>query len=52
VRSHYDAMEVRLPDAPRRDEALVVAVVANRARVNARLGGLRKEQARGEDGLS
>jgi hypothetical protein len=52
VRSHYDAMEIRVPDAPRPDEVLVVAVVANRGRLNARLGGLTKEQAKGEDGLS
>ncbi len=51
VRSHYDAMEVRIHDAPLPDEVVVVAVVANRGRLNHRLGGLRKEEVKGEDGL-
>ena len=38
VRSHYDAMEVRVPDAPRRDEVVVGVVVTSGARLNARLG--------------
>jgi hypothetical protein len=40
VRSHYDAVPVTVPDAPLPDEIVIVAVVANRGRVNARLGGL------------
>ena len=51
VRSHYDAMEVRIPDAPLPDEVVVIAVVANRGRLNYRLGGLRKEEVKGLDGL-
>ncbi|MCF8110050.1 MAG: amino acid synthesis family protein [Desulfobacteraceae bacterium] len=51
VRSHYDAMEVRVPDAPLPDEVAVIAVVANRGRLNYRLGGLSKEEATGKDGL-
>lgn len=51
VRSHYDAMEVRIPDAPLPDEVVAIAVVANRGRLNYRLGGLRKEDIKGEDGL-
>ena len=51
VRSHYDTMEVRIPDAPLPDEVVVIAVVANRGRLNARLGGLKKEEATGADGL-
>ncbi len=51
VRSHYDAMEVRVPDAPRRDEVVVAVVVTSGGRLNARLGGLAKEDVRGEDGL-
>lgn len=39
VRSHYDAMEVRVPDAPHPDELVIIAVVANRGRINARVGG-------------
>ncbi len=52
VRSHYDAMEVRIPDAPHPDEVVVIAVVANRGRLNYRLGGLKKEEAKGLDGLT
>jgi hypothetical protein len=39
VRSHYDAIEVRVPESPLPDEIVVIAVVANRGRINARLGG-------------
>lgn len=45
VRSHYDAMEVRVPDAPLPNEIVIIAVVANRGRINARLGGMTKEEA-------
>jgi hypothetical protein len=45
VRSHYDTMTVRVPDAPLPDEVVVIAAVANRGRLNARLGGLTKEEA-------
>ena len=51
VRSHYDAMEVRIPDAPLPNEVVAIAVVTNRGRLNYRLGGLRKEDAKGLDGL-
>lgn len=51
VRSHYDAMEVRVPDAPLPDEIVVIVVVASGARLNARVGGLPAEEIRGEDGL-
>jgi hypothetical protein len=51
VRSHYDAMEIRIPDAPLPDEIVVIVVVTNRGRLNFRLGGLRKEDAKCEDGL-
>lgn len=40
VRSHYDAMEVRVPDAPHPDELVVIAAVTNRGRLNARVGGM------------
>ena len=39
VRSHYDAMEVRVPDAPLPDELVIIAAVTNRGRINARVGG-------------
>jgi hypothetical protein len=40
VRSHYDAITVALPDAPRPDELVIIAAVATGGRVNARVGGL------------
>jgi hypothetical protein len=51
VRSHYDAMEVRVPDAPMADEILVAVVVTDGGRPLPRVGGLKKEEAKGEDGL-
>lgn len=48
VRSHYDALEVRIPDAPLPEELVVIAAVANRGRINARLGGMTVEAARAE----
>lgn len=45
VRSHYDAIAVRVPDAPLPDELVVIAAVATRARLHARLGGMTKEEA-------
>ncbi len=45
VRSHYDAIEVRVPGAPLPDEIMVVAALANRGRLHARLGGLTVESA-------
>ncbi|MBI4443668.1 MAG: amino acid synthesis family protein [Acidobacteria bacterium] len=51
VRSHFDAMEVRLHDAPRADEILVAVAVTNAGRPHARVGGLKKEEAKKEDGL-
>jgi hypothetical protein len=52
VRSHYDAIEVRIPDAPRPNEIVVIVAVTNGGRLNARLGGLAKDDAKGEDGLT
>jgi len=40
VRSHFDAVEVRIPDAPRFDEMVVVLAMATGGRVHARVGGL------------
>ncbi|MFF7734556.1 amino acid synthesis family protein [Streptomyces sp. NPDC007984] len=48
VRSHYDALEVRIPDAPLPDELVVIAVVANRGRINARVGGMTVAEARAQ----
>ena len=51
VRTHYDAMEVRITDAPRSDEILVALVVTDDGRPMARIGGLQKSEIKGEDGL-
>ncbi len=51
VRSHFDAMEVRVADAPREDEILIALVVTDSGRPLARVGGLKKEEAKCEDGL-
>ena len=45
VRSHYDALEVRIQDAPHPDEIVVIAAVANRGRINARVGGMSLAEA-------
>ena len=51
VRSHFDAMEVRVPDAPRADEILVAVAVTDSGRPLARVGGLQTHEIKGEDGL-
>ena len=51
VRSHYDAIEVCVPDAPLPDEVVIVVAVASGPRLNARVGGLRADEIKGEDGL-
>jgi hypothetical protein len=51
VRSHFDAMEVRVPDAPRANEIVVAVVVTDSGRPLARVGGLTKQEAKGIDGL-
>ena len=43
VRSHYDGMTLVLPDAPMPDEVAVIFCLANRGRLNARVGGLTHE---------
>ena len=51
VRSHYDGMTVMLADAPMPDEIALILCLANRGRLNARVGGLRHDQLKGENGL-
>jgi hypothetical protein len=51
VRTHYDAMEVRLCDAPRRDEILIAVVVTKGGRPLPRIGGLKISEVQGTDGL-
>lgn len=51
VRSHFDAMEVRVPDAPRAGELVFVLAMTTGPRVHARVGGLQASEIKGEDGL-
>lgn len=51
IRSHFDAMPVRIYDAPRADEIVVALVVTDSGRPLPRIGGLTKEEAKYEDGL-
>ena len=51
VRSHFDSIEVGIPDAPRRDELVFVLAMTTGPRVHSRLGGLAVEDIKGEDGL-
>jgi hypothetical protein len=51
VRSHFDAMEVRVPDAPRAGEIVFVLAMARGPRVHARMGGLAASEIAGRDGL-
>ncbi len=51
VRSHFDAMEARIGDAPRANEMLVALVMTTGARIHSRAGGLEADQITGEDGL-
>jgi len=51
VRSHFDGMEVRISDAPRRNEIMVAIAVTDSGRPLPRVGGLTKDQIKGEDGL-
>ena len=51
VRSHFDAMEVGVPDGPKADEIALVLVMTTGARIHARVGGLKASEVKGEDGL-
>lgn len=51
VRSHFDAMEARIGDAPRANEIVVAVVVTDSGRPLPRIGGLQVSEIKGEDGL-
>jgi hypothetical protein len=51
VRSHFDAMEARVSDAPRANEIVVAVVVTDSGRPLPRIGGLQTHEIKGEDGL-
>ena len=44
VRSHFDSVEVRIPDAPRGDEMMLALAMTTGARPHERVGGLRVDQ--------
>ena len=50
VRSHFDAMEVGVPDAPRADEMVLALVMTTGPRVHARVGGLKASEIAVFDG--
>lgn len=51
VRSHFDAMELGVNDAPRADEILLCLVMSTGPRIHERVGGLKASDVKGEDGL-
>ena len=51
VRSHFDAVEARVSDAPRAHEIVVAVAVTDSGRPLARIGGLQVSEIKGEDGL-
>lgn len=51
VRSHFDAIEARVSDAPRPREIVVAVAVTDSGRPLARIGGLQKHEIKGQDGL-
>jgi len=51
VRSHFDAIEVRVPGAPAADEIVFILVMSSGARVHERVAGLRADTIAQWDGL-
>ena len=51
VRSHFDAVEARVCDAPRANEIVVAVAVTDSGRPLPRIGGLQVHEIKGEDGL-
>ncbi|WP_454873269.1 amino acid synthesis family protein [Paraburkholderia xenovorans] len=51
VRSHFDAIEARVSDAPRANEIVVAVAVTASGRPLPRIGGLQVSDIKGEDGL-
>jgi hypothetical protein len=51
VRSHFDGMEVGVPDGPRANELLFALAMSRGARIHNRMGGLDVADVVGEDGL-
>jgi hypothetical protein len=51
VRSHFDAIEARVSDAPRANEIVVAIAVTDSGRPLARVGGLQAHEIQAKDGL-
>ena len=51
VRSHYDAITIRIPDAPHADEVVVAVAFTTGGRPHARIGGVSAEGIKGQNGL-
>ena len=51
VRSHFDAIEARVADAPRANEIVVAVAVTDSGRPLPRVGGLQAREIKGQDGL-
>jgi hypothetical protein len=51
VRSHFDAIEARVSDAPRAGEIVVAVAVTAGGRPHPRIGGLQASEVQGTDGL-
>ena len=51
VRSHFDAIEARVADAPRANEIVVAVAVTDSGRPLPRVGGLQVHEIKGQDGL-
>lgn len=51
VRSHFDGIEVGVPDGPRANELLFALAMSRGPRIHNRMGGLAAEEVVGEDGL-
>ncbi|HPW35326.1 MAG: hypothetical protein A4E59_02859 [Syntrophorhabdus sp. PtaB.Bin027] len=51
VRSHFDGMTVSISDAPKSDEIVIAVAVTDGGRPHPRVGGLKKDEAKKEDGL-
>jgi len=51
VRGHFDAIECGVPGAPNSDELIYILTMATGGRIHDRVGGLKAEDIKGEDGL-
>jgi Amino acid synthesis len=51
VRTHFDAMELRVLDAPHPNEIVIAVALSDGGRPHARVGGLQISEVKGEDGL-